>query len=378
MKISNIQSFSSDVLLLKITCLAWLVAKVMSFKLWISDRVFPVVPTFDFFSLPNSVHLALYFVSLLGIIIVFFKPQKKIIAFVLAIEVIVCLLDQTRWQPWQYQYLLMFSFFFFAKDQKQILQLCYILIGCTYFFSGLHKFSGSFLYTFWDTIVLRKILHLDIQAIKNPVIHYMGLIPCFIEIFIGFGIVFFRKKRYLFLMAIGMHLFIIIIYGPFGTNHNNIIVPWNIAMILYALLFFGQNELPPFNRLFFVNDFNKIVFLLIGILPFGSFVGIWDNYLSFNLYSGKTFNLAICTKEQSVHPEIKHYTSKVINNKYCNGYYLINVNKWTLGELMVPFIPEERYFKKLKEEFEIKFSDTDNSFVYYQYPYKKQNIKKVP
>lgn len=378
MKYSSLKSFPIDEMLLKITCLAWLVAKVMSYKVWISDRLFPIVPTFDFLSLPNYIHLGLYLLSLLGILIIFFKPHKKIIAAVLVIEVFACLLDQTRWQPWQYQYLLMFSFFFFAKDTKQFIQLCYFLIGCTYFFSGLHKFDGSFLYTFWDNSVLRKTLHLDAQIIKNPFIHYLGIIPCLIEILIGFGIIFFHNKKYFFLMAIMMHLLILFMFGPFGSNHNNIIMPWNIAMILYAVLFLREKKLLQFNRSFFVSKINKVVFLLIGILPFGSFVGIWDNYLSFNLYSGNTYELAICISEKSNNPELLRYTSQERNEKYCNGSYIIKANKWALGELNVPYIPEERYFIKMKVEFKNKFPDLDISLVYYQYPYKSENIKEVP
>ena len=107
-------------------------------------------------------------------------------------------------------------------------------------------------------------------------------------------------------------------------------------------------------------------------------MGEWDNYVSFNLYSGNTYELAICISEKSNNSELLRYTSQERNEKYCNGSYIIKANKWALGELKVPFIPEERYFKKMKHELKTKFPDIDISLVYYQYPYKSENIKEVP
>jgi hypothetical protein len=118
MQFIRIKSISTDALLLKIISLAWIAAKLMSFKVWTSDRIFPILPTFDSISLPNEVHLFLYIISLFGMGIIFFVPNKKIIAAVLILEITACLLDYMRWQPWEYQYLLTLSFFIFAKDKK--------------------------------------------------------------------------------------------------------------------------------------------------------------------------------------------------------------------------------------------------------------------
>jgi hypothetical protein len=92
MQFSSTKSISTDVVLLKITCLAWFIAKIMSFKLWTADRIFPVIPTFDFISVSNDVHLFLYIVSLFGFGIIFVVPNKKIILAVLIFEILACLL----------------------------------------------------------------------------------------------------------------------------------------------------------------------------------------------------------------------------------------------------------------------------------------------
>ena len=378
MKLSSLKSFSIDVILLKITCLAWIIAKIMSFKLWTADRFFPVISPIDIISVHNNVHLFLYLSSLVAMASIIFFPNKKIIFLVVILEILTCLLDYMRWQPWEYQYLLTLVFFAFAKDRKQFLSLFIFLIGCTYIFSGAHKFDGSFLYTFWDATILRKIMHLDNAAIKLPLIHYSGLVLCFIEVFMGMGLLFFRKKKYVCVTAILMHQMIILLYGPTGMNYNLIIVPWNIAMLLFALVLFNQKEGMVINRNFFKSKFNLAVVILIGILPMLSFFGKWDDYLSFNLYSGNTKILAICVTDTKQYPELNRYTSTIKNNKYCDNAYIIKTNEWAMDELNVPVVPEERVFNKVQFYFNQHYPNLPNTFVCYRYPYKKENIIPLP
>ncbi|MDR6969511.1 hypothetical protein J2X31_003544 [Flavobacterium arsenatis] len=371
-------SYPKEVILIKIVCIAWLIAKVLSFKVWISDRYFPVVPVVDSLTLPNEFHLFLFFISLLGITSAFFYPNKKgILISVIVIEVASCVLDYMRWQPWEYQYLLTFVFFLFSKDRKQFLFLLTFLIAVTYIFSGIHKFSGSFLYSFWDRTILHNLLHLPYRIIKIPILHYSGLILAAIEIFIGVGILFSRHRRSISFLAILMHLFIVILYGPFGLNHNIIIFPWNLAMIALVMVLFYKNSLSNFTVSFFKSKLNSIVFLLIGVMPIFSLFGKWDDYLSFNLYSGNIKTLAICVEEVPEYPELEKYKSGVKSNRYCKDAYLINTTTWALEELKVPVYPQERVFKMLQDQFNIKYPNVKNTFVYYWYPYQNENLKEV-
>ena len=47
--------------LAKLTCLFWLIAKILSYKLWIADRFFPIIPPFNFLLIiPNFIHTILF------------------------------------------------------------------------------------------------------------------------------------------------------------------------------------------------------------------------------------------------------------------------------------------------------------------------------
>ena len=86
--------------------LVFCVGLVMSSRLWIGPRTYPLAPALGF--LPSSIYPADLFLYvalfvLAGAIMVSAKPQKFIIFF-LGIVVVFCLLDQTRLQPWIYQF----------------------------------------------------------------------------------------------------------------------------------------------------------------------------------------------------------------------------------------------------------------------------------
>ena len=101
---------SKELLLIKLTALFWIFAKILSCKLWLTDRLFPIIPPFDFSpNLPNEVHFVIFLVSIFGLVsLVIFTTKKEIVLLVLITELASCLLDQMRWQPWEYQYILLF------------------------------------------------------------------------------------------------------------------------------------------------------------------------------------------------------------------------------------------------------------------------------
>ncbi len=138
---------STTILIIRITSAFWIFTKLFSYKVWHTDRLFPVIPPFEFLeNIPNFVHLGLFFIALSGITIVGIFPKHKIfLGCTIIVEITSCLLYQNRWQPWEYQFLRTFLFFFFYnKNPKQFLNYFSFLIIATYFFSGLHKLNGGF------------------------------------------------------------------------------------------------------------------------------------------------------------------------------------------------------------------------------------------
>jgi hypothetical protein len=369
--------FKSDtdksLLLLRITCAFWIFTKLFSFNLWHADRLFPVVPPFEFLeNVPNIIHLALFYLALAGIALVgIFPKQKVILGITIAVELVSCLLDQSRWQPWEYQFLLTYSFFFFYhKKPKQFLTYFSFLLIVIYFQSGLHKLCGAFLYSVWEQMVLIKFFGFETHQVRNIFVHYAGLLLGIIEFALALGCLLAKNKKLYVLLLLGMHLFVLVLLSPTGINYNSIIWPWNIAMILFVLITFYNTP----TRIVFKDltaGYSKVYFVLLGVLPFFSFLDLFDNYLSFNLYSGSTKYFNICVDESKISPAYHPYLSE--NRKMCKDVKTISGNDWALEEMNVVIYPEERFYKGIIKQWKLQNPDSEATFYIYQYPYKPEN-----
>src|SRR6266404_7860670 len=106
MSFFNLSFVSKKIIATRLLCFFWLIAKAISCKVWLADRLFPIVPPFKFLFVPSFVHLVLLIFSLSALLVLFIFPSKRFLQIsVLIIEVLACLLDQNRWQPWEYQYI---------------------------------------------------------------------------------------------------------------------------------------------------------------------------------------------------------------------------------------------------------------------------------
>src|ERR1044072_3131547 len=104
----------------KSVCLFFLAGILLSVKLWISNRFFPLAPVADIFSgLKSAFDLilicALLLVLLLGIIF----SHRLIYIFILVLLLFLALQDQNRWQSWVFiDALVLIPFTFQPKDEK--------------------------------------------------------------------------------------------------------------------------------------------------------------------------------------------------------------------------------------------------------------------
>ncbi|RZJ29640.1 MAG: DoxX family protein [Flavobacterium sp.] len=364
---------AKETLLIRIICIAWLCSKAISWKLWLADRFFPVIPVSEYFPQANpGFHFLLFILSICSLLACVIAPKSKILAAaVILAELVSCALDQMRWQPWEYQYLLSFCFLLFSKDRKQFFSLLAFLLAATYIFSGLHKFSGAFLYNIWDRTILVRLFGLSRLAISHP-LHYFGLVIPVIEIVIGCGLAFSSATKKYIAGAVLMHILIVIALSPFGIGYNEVIIPWNIAMAFLIPIVFGSGELSLQIKML-KNPLNSIVFIIAGLLPLLGLFGYWDNYLSFNLYSGSENLLVVC----SGNPQLSVYQTKSRHFQFSSNHPSIDANKWALDELKVPIYPEERTFSALKKQWEKLHDGDDAKFFLCRYPYRPQNIKEI-
>lgn len=338
----------------KLISLFYILGIILSYNLWITGRSFPLLPLVDFLLFQSHIinYLLIFLlVALLSINIFLYKRIINLLIIFLLIVLLVA--DQNRWQPWVYLYFLMLLPFGIGKNTNHSVNafpyLQIILIG-VYAWSGIHKLNPNFINGIFPEILTKLFWFTDsnlIDAIK-PVGY---LIPATeIAIAIGLWTPKFRNKAVC--AAILSHIFILFYLSPFGINSNSVVYPWNLAMMgLVPLSFYHAREEIKILSSDQTSWYNLVGALLIWIMPFFNFFGLWDSYLSFSLYSGKinAFYIVIADDELSkIDGRLKKY---FLHIEGLHGGEIIDINKWSMEELNVPFYPETRALKKMGKPF---------------------------
>ncbi len=339
---------------LKITLAAALgLGFILSWRLWISSRQFPLVPVIT--NLPtvpfplDYVWFALVFGLLLAICIRA-EPRKLLIAF-LVLAGLLGLFDQMRWQPWFYQYFFMLAALGFCawkkpegKNNRAALDCCSLIVFCIYFWSGIQKLNASFLTDVWPEMSEPLFRFLPGGAKSLP--PFTGLIVPLLEVSIGLGLLTRRFRNASVIFAIATHAVILTLL--ISSGENTVVWPWNIAMGFFVLILFWQNKESTAGKILVPkHGFHAVVLILFGILPPLSLIGLWDSYLSSALYSGNNYRGVIYINR----PVIDRLPDNLHQYVWTNTEPMfLDMNRWAYGELNVPIYPEPRVFRSVTRQ----------------------------
>jgi uncharacterized membrane protein YphA (DoxX/SURF4 family) len=321
----------------KTTVIAGFLAGILlSPKLWVSARFYPLVPAVP--HLPPIPH-PLGYICYLALILLLFaaafvaRPRVYLFSFV-AFIAIYSLWDQTRWQPWAYQYWLMLlalGCYSWKPDdaigQRDALNICRLIIGVTYFYSGLQKMNSRFVSEGFPWVL--NTLHIHV-----PDLGYLGWVAASIEVSIGLCLLTRRFRKIGMINGIIMHTFILFSFGPWGRDWNSVVWPWNIIMIALIVLLFSKCD-AAFGDLVWRNRFvyQKVVLLIFGICPTLSFFGYWPTDLSVALYTANLTEANLLVTDaikQELPPAVQPYVKTI------SGHLLLRIQDWSFGELNVP------------------------------------------
>jgi hypothetical protein len=332
---------------IRLTCIFWLMAKLIGWKVWIKDRQFPLAPVAEWLNWPPLIQYALFVLSLGLILLLVFKPfNKTFLTALLCVDILSCVADQNRWQPWQYQYLFtVLVCIINNKEPKKIIACIAFIIAGTYFYSGIGKFNDGYLVLVWNNIFLKKIFKVSEAAYQQNWLHYLGYATALAETLFAIGLFHPKTKKVAALGMIFMHLLILYAIGPLGINYNIVIWPWNILMIALLYFIFIKNAASPVNIKELWPGINKIVLIAWGILPALNYLGWWDSYFSSRLYSGGLPLMVICLSDVAEIEELQPYQSKTDNYNLCKGKAMVNLQNWAMKEMNVPPVPEIRVYK---------------------------------
>jgi predicted DCC family thiol-disulfide oxidoreductase YuxK len=345
----------SRIFLLKaVISLGFIVGLLLSLKLWVSSRLYPLTPVVDMFPpIPYPIDwvILLAIFCLLVAVIVSSKPRIFIWASVVIVSLLL-FLDQQRLQPWVYQYVCMFATLGLftwkwndVESRNRTLDVCRFIVASIYVWSGLQKINIQFIESVfpWMITPIAQLFPMSL----HPTFYAFGILVPFIEMGIGIGLLTRKYRTIAIWCALAMCTFVLSVIGPLGYNWNTVVWPWNIAMAILVVVLFANIKTISLREIVWGKKFllHKIILIIFGILPFFYFLNMWDSYLSWSLYSGTTNEASMYISDR-VKAALPVYIQKfVVTDDSARNVLLISA--WSFTELNVPPYPESRIFKNI-------------------------------
>jgi uncharacterized membrane protein YphA (DoxX/SURF4 family) len=367
---------SDRLLMLRVALpLALLAGILLSPKLWLSSRDFPVAPLAELFPELESPLDALVFAVLIAALVltVIARLPRPFLGLIVVTLVLMVLLDQTRLQPWVYQYLFMFGALALVAgrgsgpDSDAALRTVRLIVAATYVWSGAQKLNVSFADEIFPWFAEPFVDVLPFIS-TGDLPTWLGVFAAVVELGLGAGLLWSRTRRLAVAGLILMHVLILI--SLVSHNWNSVIWPWNVAMPLFLVMLFwgtgGWHRRAPGGRWRTRIRIRRLgsqlfgegmarsqrtlylsVVMLFAVLPLLSFFGGWESFLSSSLYSGNIQRATII-----VDGEVAELLPTGVQDELRpgpEGRASLSVSDWALSDLNVPPYPEPRVFHAIAE-----------------------------
>lgn len=334
-----------DVRLLKVVlALALLCGFALSRRLWFSltGRLYPSVPVFDF--LPTVAPTVTYvwfgaLVVLLVLVAFRARPRAYAAAFV-ALASACVLFDESRLQPWFYQYLFMMlalaAHTWRDEDAREPLRACALVVACVYFWSGAQKLNPQFFAEVVPSLAGPYLSRLPASFARLTTT--LGALIPLTEICAGVMLLTRRWRRAGVVLALVTHAFVLLLFVPF--RRNSVIWPWNVAMAAFVLILFrrgadGARDFLPRRAL----SLQTLALVLFGLMPALSLFGLWGQYLSSALYSGNVARAEFALSERVAAKLPPRVQGKL---RPTQDSLRLDLGHWSYAELNVPAFPSEK------------------------------------
>jgi hypothetical protein len=329
---------------LRIASVGLLAGIAMSPRLWIAvDRLYPRAPIVPLAELPLAAEVALLLLVVTGLVLGLTERARSRAAIGVALIALAVLVasDQSRLQPWVYEYALLLAVLGSAAapadDQHITLRVCRSLLVALYFWGAVQKMNVSFVTRAWPDFVG------GIAARHALWLQSVGWAPPLAELGIALTLASRRLRRVGIAGAVLLHVTNIALLVASGEN--SVVWVWNAAMAASVMALFGGED-PPIPKASRKRPRPRewVVLALAWVMPALSFWGFWDSYLSAALYSGNTLQAVIVIPQAGIAA-----LPKVVrrNTWQQTAPAFIDLNRWSYDELNVPAYPAERVLRRV-------------------------------
>lgn len=319
---------------------------LLSSKVWMTERNFPIIPLFEGIpSMPPPLDYILYSVLIVLAIyqIIYLENRNTKIALV-ALFAFLMAGDQMRWQPYNMHYLLMLiGLLFYPGNVDRLIAVFRLMIVTFYLWSGIQELNT----VFYESIFpwMAGPLAEKFPSAMEEYVLGAGYVFPWLNLATGVALLFPVTRNYAVYTGIGIQLFLFYALSPMGNDWNAAILPYNAALAAFTYVLFYDAQLDIKSVFWNKFPYHIAVLVIYSIIPVLSFFGLYDRMQSFNAYSGKAYYAKIYVTEQLAErlPDgIKRYVFRPPVSKP-----FIETTYWSMDALKVSPYSEKRIYKSL-------------------------------
>jgi hypothetical protein len=351
------------------TALAALALVAATIRLWLPQTVFPRVPLIAAaVGWPDGVEL-LAVGGMFGGLLLTFTPQRQRFGwavFAVALGVAV-LADQHRLQPWAWQFGLLAVVFATAGDARQRQLARWLAIG-VYLHSGLSKLDFAFLHESGPRLVdgVAAVLGLETQWWSPGFRSGLAATLPLGELVIAIGLAVPRTRRWAAWLAVGMHVVLLAVLGPWGRNQAWGVLLWNVFFVGQTLLLFAPWRAGGTSLLWThcLKDATSVekgstsmarpsssgtvpaarrsalwlgeVAVILGVVaPFLESFGLFDHWPAWSVYSERSERVTVLVPAGVV-DELPASVRPHVGPPDVEGRRHVRIDRWSLDSLGVP------------------------------------------
>ncbi|WP_435016310.1 MauE/DoxX family redox-associated membrane protein [Tundrisphaera sp. TA3] len=322
-----------------IACGATLAMIAASWPLWADRGGFPRVPfVAGLPGLPARWPLAVALgAAMLG------RAWRPMLAIAPALLVVAILGDQNRFQPWAYQFAL-YALVMGLASKARALALSRLLVASLYFYSGLSKLDASFVAETGSTFLDAGLVPLGIDPGRWPTpLRVLAILamPAW-EMAVAIGLMRAGTRRLALAGAIGQHLALLGLLGPWALGHSLNVLIWNAAMIAEDVVLFARPPAPA--AAWWRSPRDLLATPVVGaaiLLPLGEPFGWSDAWPSHALYASHCERIEILIHEE----DADRYPAPVrtrLGPADVGGWRRLDLTGWSRDLRGTPVYPQNR------------------------------------
>ncbi|QDT33004.1 MauE/DoxX family redox-associated membrane protein [Thalassoglobus polymorphus] len=328
---------------------------LVTHSLWmqLNSTASPQIPWFEFLcQFPQTIERGFLAALVLAAILLIFSASESLTRRVIRVVYFVSftglvLLDQHRLQPWTLQ-LLLFSIVLSLAPRRDGLSCCRALVIILYAYSAISKIDLAFLDGQGQLLLdgLLKPFGVDNEMWSRQTKRALAASFPVGELLVACLLVPQRTRGIGLVGATLMHLMILVALGPWGLNHENGVLIWNVYFLFQNFILFRKPseaaESDPSPRK--ASSWIAIgVTGLFAILPSLENWGWYDHWPAWAVYSARPERVEVLVDESIVASLSPSLQSLCGRPAPLDVRVPIVLDRWSFQTRDCPIYPQARY-----------------------------------